>query len=87
LIKLVDMKCKSCKKVFENVFEDEMEKCPECGGKLARMFGYRKYSDFIEGYYENFEHEPIYIKTRQQFKQECKKRNLYQKWGKGAYDI
>ncbi len=78
MIRLADFKCNHCGAVVYDVFLDEADtaKC-KCGsGNLARIFGFDKYKEFQVGYYENFEHKPIYIESRQQFKDECKKRGL-----------
>jgi len=76
-MKLVDMKCNLCSKVYEDVFYDGIEelKC-SCGGKLLRIFSCRKYPEYPEGFYENFDHEPLYIRDRSHFYKEAKKRGL-----------
>ena len=39
MIKLFDFKCEKCNKEFEIYSEDiQNEKCPECNGKLTRIF-------------------------------------------------
>lgn len=94
-MKLIDVRCEpsngistSCGKVINDVFDDEMVGQPcECGGIYRRMYSARIFKEFVPRFYENFEHEPIYIETREQFKEECDKRNLYQKGGDGCYDI
>jgi len=83
-VKLIDVRCDICGKVLNDVFEEEP--C-DCGGQLKRMFSFRKFSEFKPGMYENFGHEPIFIESREQFKDECEKRNMYQHSGDGCYDI
>ena len=83
-MKLIDVKCPDCGKTQEDVFEEAP--C-DCGGTLKRMYSFRKFSEFKPGLYENFGHEPIYVESRDQFKDECEKRNLYQDGGDGCYDI
>lgn len=74
-MKLVDKKCKSCGKVYKDLFDDEKNKC-ECGSILVRIFSFTRIKSFQEGYYENFEYEPIYIESKKQFQKECDKRGL-----------
>lgn len=73
-----DFKCKKCGEIIEDVFLDEADKLQcKCKSKdITRIYGFDKYKEFEVGYYENFEHKPIYIESREQFKRECKKRNL-----------
>ena len=82
---LVDKKCENCEFVKEDLFAGEDDICPKCGTKLKRIFGYKKYKEFIPAWFEHFDHEPIFIDSREQFKAECKKRNLVQKDGGGSY--
>jgi len=94
-VKLIDVRCepvkdgqKVCGKVLKDVFEDDTAGKPcECGGIFKRMYAMRKFKEFVPKLYENFGDEPIYIESREQFRQECEKRNLYQRGGDGCYDI
>lgn len=76
-MKLVDFKCLKCNKVYEDLILDEKIKyfC-KCGNVLTRIYGYRKNPEFIPDFYHNFEHKPIFIESRKQFKEECVKRDL-----------
>jgi hypothetical protein len=84
-LKVVDKKCSLCGKIIQDAFLDEDEIC-ECGGKMERLFGYRKYSEFVPGYYSHFTHEDIYIDSPKTYKKMCKKYNVEQMGGKGCYD-
>lgn len=73
------MKCLKCNEILEDevMTTGEDNYCPDCGSKLHRIYGsVSKYPEYPEGMYENFEHKPIYIKDREHFYKECKKRNL-----------
>jgi hypothetical protein len=74
-MKLVDKKCKTCGKVYADKFDDEKDVC-ECGSALFRIFSFTRIKPFQEGFYENFENEPIYIENKKQFQKECDKRGL-----------
>jgi hypothetical protein len=81
--KLVDKKCGECGKVRQDLFLDEEDIC--CGKKMKRTFGYRKYSEFIPGFYSHFTHEDIYLDSVEDYKKACKKYNVEQMGGKGYY--
>ena len=82
---VVDKRCSVCSELHTDVFDKEDKICLVCGGKLKRIYGYSKYKEYPEGYYENFE-EPdgkkVYIKDREHFWKECKKRGLEPVGGK-----
>jgi thymidine kinase len=81
---LVDKKCEVCGKVFIDKFSDEETIC--CGKPAKRIFGYRKYSEFVPGFYSHFTHEDIYIDSPDTYSKMCKKYNVEQMGGKGVYD-
>jgi predicted nucleic acid-binding Zn-ribbon protein len=85
-MKLVDMRCEDCGKVYEDIVYEDIRKytCRECGGRLRRMFSVRKYPEYPEGLYEHFGHEPVYIRDRDYFYRECKARGLEPKVPKAA---
>ena len=80
---LVDKKCEVCGKIFTDVFSDEDTIC--CNEKTKRIFGYRKYSEFIPGLYSHFTHEDIYIDSVDTYKKMCKKYHVDQMGGRGCY--
>ncbi len=62
-----------------DVFDKGDKICLVCGGKLKRIYGMSKYKEYPAGYYENFEEpggKPVYIKDREHFWKEAKKRGL-----------
>ena len=73
-----DYICGNCGRVLEDIFIDEADntECVCNSKKLKRIFSFSKYKEFEAGFYENFEHKPIYIESKEQFKKECKKRGL-----------
>ena len=82
----VDKKCPECGKIKEDRFKDELVLCDDCQVEMDRVFGMRKLSEFQPGFYNNFGDSPIYIENRRQFADECEKRGLFQKGGRGCYD-
>ena len=83
-IRLVDKKCDKCGKMVSDVFLDEEDIC--CETPMKRTFGYRKYSEFIPGYYSHFTDEDIYLDSVDDYKKACKKYNVEQMGGRGYYD-
>ena len=75
MFKIVDKKCIKCGEIMTDI-EDSQKICDICGGILKRLYGFRKYNQYPEGYYENFGDRPVYIKDRQHFWKEAKKRGL-----------
>ena len=73
-MKIVDKRCEDCKKVYEYMDNASKDKC-KCGGRLLRLYSIKP-EIFQVGYYENFDHDPIYIESKKQFQQECDKRDL-----------
>ena len=76
---LVDKRCSACGELHTDVFDKEDKICLVCGEPLSRIYGYAKYKEYPAGYYENFEDtdgKPVYIKDREHFWKECKKRGL-----------
>jgi hypothetical protein len=79
MIKVVDKRCSECGEVIFDVVDKDVKKCDICGGKLNRIYGMHKFKEYPEGYYENFEEpdgKPVYIKDREHFWKEAKKRGL-----------
>jgi hypothetical protein len=82
---LVDKKCPNCNTIVKDLLADEIDNC-SCGYELKRIFGFRKLKEFTPGMFEHFEHDPIYIETREQYREECDKRGLVCDGGAMAYD-
>jgi DNA-directed RNA polymerase subunit RPC12/RpoP len=75
MIRMVDMKCLNCGHIDKDIlYEDDKEyPCRKCNSKMARLYGsVNKYKEYPEGYYENFDNEPVYIKDRSDFYKKCK---------------
>ncbi len=82
---LVDKKCEKCGNIKYDVFLDENTYC-DCGELMKRIYSYRKYSEFVPGFYSHFTHEDIYIDSPKTYKKMCKKYNVEQVGGKGVYE-
>lgn len=78
---LFDYRCTNCNKEFEDLrprSDCKESTCPNCGSKAKRLFTIRhRYKDFLEGWWHDIAPEPIYIKSRRQLRDECKKHNCY----------
>lgn len=78
MIPLYDFECKD-HGIKENVWAkmDEAVKC-DCGKVMERLITATRIQGDIEPYVEyNMGHEPVYIKSRQHYYQELKKRGLH----------
>lgn len=78
-MRVVDMRCVECGEIEPDVVDNTVKVCDICGGKMKRLYGYRKYAEYPEGLYENFEEpdgKPVYIRDREHFWKEAKKRGL-----------
>ena len=82
---IVDKKCPNCNTIVKDLFADDIDNC-SCGHELKRIFGFQKQKEFVAGLFDNFEHDPIYIDSRQQYSEECDKRGLVCTSGAMAYD-
>ena len=78
---IVDKKCIECGKIIEDAFLDETDVC--CEKEMKRIFGYRKYGEFVPGLYSHFGHEDIYLTSVEDYRKACKKHNVEQMGGKG----
>lgn len=83
---LVDKRCIKCGNVESYCDKDSMDLCPDCNSEMLRIYGFKKPKEFIPGFYEHFEKEPIYIESREQYRQECEKRGCVQTGGYSACD-
>jgi len=76
--------CKACNHEFEKhrtIEERYNVLCPECGGKEVEIIiKAPSYHPFPEGWWEHLDVKPIYISSRRQLKEECKKRGLIAKY-------
>jgi len=77
--------CKECNHEFEEYRPIDRRYdvlCPECGeGKIEIIIKKpASYHPFPEGWWEHLDVKPIYISSRRQLKDECKKRGLRAKY-------
>jgi hypothetical protein len=84
-VKIVDKKCPNCNTIVTDLFAEEADIC-SCGFELERIFGFKKLKEFTPAMFSNFEHDPIYIESREQYREECDKRGLQATSGAMAYD-
>lgn len=82
---LYDYKCKSCDYQFEEINKvdvREEQKCLKCGSSTEILISISRESlkFFPEGFWRDLSHEPIYISSRQQLKDECRKHGCYAKY-------
>ena len=82
--KVVDKRCEKCGEVKEDTFSDEKDMC--CEIEMKRIFGYRKYSEFVPGMYAHFTGEDIYLDSPEAYKKACKKYHVEQMGGRGLYE-
>lgn len=82
---IVDKKCPECGVIKQDLIHGDIDLC-KCGVEMQRIFGFRKLAEFVPGLYDHFEHDPIYIESREQYREECDKRHLECTGGKIAFD-
>ena len=85
---LYDFKCASCGNEWEgleNPNELKHVKCGKCGGTGEIQIGGNRNQVklFPEGFFEDIAPEPIYIRSRAQLREECKKHGCYAKYNDG----
>ncbi len=75
---LHDLQCEACGQVEERLLgiEEKNPECPACGGATKRVLGSPVVHEFREGWYEHIDRKPIYVSSKKQLKDECRKRNL-----------
>lgn len=54
--------------------------CDKCGKVMERLLGKPKVHMFPEGWWRDLSIEPIYISSRAQLKDECRKHGCYAKY-------
>jgi putative FmdB family regulatory protein len=74
---LYDFKCLSCHKVFEGFkkLADEMPLC-RCGGAAEIILNTKGRDWFQPHWNENLDHKPVFVESKKQYREECKKRGL-----------
>lgn len=74
---LYDVKCENCEKVKEifKKIDDPLSKC-ECGGELRILLNAKGRDWFQPHWNENLDDKPIFVESKQQYREECKKRGL-----------
>lgn len=78
---MVDLKCRSCNWISRDVWMrrggDPLPTCPKCASPQDRHFeASAKVHTFREGYYDNIDMEPIWIKDKKHLKRELTQRGL-----------
>ena len=77
---LYDYRCSKCRHEFEQIakINDRLDvKCPKCQSKCNILITGAKRDWFRAGYWEDFDEQPIYVESKGQLKQLCKKYGVY----------
>ncbi len=83
---LYTYQCESCEEVFETLrsMHDEGEQLCKCGSPAHRTIGRaNNVHTFKEGWWENLDHMPVYIESKRQLKEVCKRTG---NWAVGVLD-
>ena len=78
---LYDYKCVLCETVFEELHPVDVNEitCHQCGCEARRQVSAPRVHLFPEGWADNMDTKPVYIKNKKQLRAECKKRGLESK--------
>ena len=86
---LFDFKCKICGKVEERILKvhDELQFCP-CRGVMKKLFSGDSANIIIfkAEYYDNIGPVPIFIESRDQLREECKKHGGISRYLEDGYN-
>ncbi len=77
---LYDYECTHCHHCFEDyrkIADREFTSCPNCLDLARQVMSAPKLDLFQPFWHEDMGHEPVYIKSRQHYKEECKKNGVY----------
>lgn len=79
---LYDFQCDTCGKKDIDVYDSSLETahgCSVCGDRMRRLLPIPNIRPDLQPYVdENMGHDPIYVSSRRQHKEELKKRGLVQ---------
>lgn len=74
---LYDFRCKTCGLVWEDLIAaDAPDPSCQCGGLSERLISLPTPILFREGWYNDIDTEPMYISSKKQLRDECRKRGL-----------
>lgn len=74
---LFDVRCAECHNVREELLKaDEAVPPCECGGERKKLIVPARPILFREGWYEHIDTKPVYVRTKKQLRDECRKRGL-----------
>ena len=78
---LYDCRCSVCDREFQHlckIKEMGQIKCPECGSEARTLISHtsRNRDWFRPHWNEHIDYEPVYIETKQQYKDLCLKNNV-----------
>lgn len=83
---IYEMECPECLTrgdVFCKMDERLSQKC-DCGATLEIKITAPNFVPFHGGFHEHIDHEPIYIKSKRQLQQECRRRGLTSMYAEGG---
>jgi len=79
-VPLYDFKCRECGHEFEElskVEDKDSVPCKECSGKCDTLITTRGKDWFKEGWWDDFDVKPIYVSSKSQLRELCKKYEVY----------
>ena len=87
---LHDYECEKCQKTFEHFCKvEDLRKeveCPECKTVSKRIITVQNSFDAFKPFWcDRISWDPIYIESKKQLSEECKKRNLFSHYLGGGY--
>jgi len=77
---LYDYRCKRCDHEFEEVakIKDRYEvSCPKCSGGVTLLITGSKKDWFRPHWNENFDDQPVFVKSKGHYRELCKKYGVY----------
>ncbi len=76
---LYDYECPGCgleDEYINSIAERQTQPCENCGENMIQKISLGRYIPFKEGWYEHIDRKPMYISSKRQLRDECRKRGL-----------
>lgn len=77
---LYDFQCELCGEEFEEVYkidERHLAKCPACNGPVKQLMSPSKKDWFRPHWNENITTEPVFVESKEHYKELCKKHGYF----------